>query len=139
MRKYREEGKRIYYLDESYVNAGHTVRKNWFDTKIITARQSWLQRKSTGNPRTIGRGRRIIIAAVMNEDGIVPGTELIWESGLKDPLLDYHREMNHQVFETWLEDTVLPKLEPNSVLVIGKSNISVVNANIRLATQISLE
>ncbi len=120
MRKYRAEGRKIYYLDESYINAGHTVRKNWFDTKLISARQSWLQRKSNGNPRTIGKGKRVIIAAVMNEAGIVPGTELLWQSGLRDPLLDYHKEMNHQVFEMYLEKTVLPRLETGSVLVIGK-------------------
>ncbi len=79
--------------------------------------------KTCGITKTIGRGRRVIIAAAMSETGIVPGSEILWESGHKDPLLDYHKEMNATIFEEWLAKKVLPALEPNSVLVLGKLKI----------------
>ncbi len=121
MRNYRRENRTIYYLDESFVNCGLTITKGWMDCKVRSAKHAFLTGRTRGPPRTTGRGRRIIIAGVMSSNGFVPDTTLIWESGHKDPLLDYHGEMNHHVFEEWLEKTVLPKLEPNSVLVIGES------------------
>ncbi len=120
MRSHRKEGRKIYYLDESFVNCGLTAKRGWFDTKIKTAKQAFFEGKSLGHPRTTGKGRRLIIAGVMSEDGFVPDTTLLWESGHKDPLLDYHGEMNHLVFEEWLQKEVLPRLEQNSVLVIGE-------------------
>ncbi len=121
IRQLREEGRKVFYLDESFVNAGICPSRLLTDCKIRSARQAFLEGKVCSQPKTVGKGRRLIIAAVMSVDGLVEGTELIWESGLKDPLLDYHREMNSSVFETWLKDTVLPKLPDGSVLVMGKN------------------
>jgi len=38
IKKYREEGKMIYYLDETWCNAGHTTKKAWTPQYIKSAR-----------------------------------------------------------------------------------------------------
>lgn len=34
LRQYRAEGRKFYYLDETWVNAGHTTPKIWHDTTV---------------------------------------------------------------------------------------------------------
>nr|CAI5838365.1 unnamed protein product [Callosobruchus analis] len=46
--KYRNEGREMYYLDETWINAGHTKSKVWIDTPTASSRQAFLHRLSTG-------------------------------------------------------------------------------------------
>ncbi|XP_031341631.1 uncharacterized protein LOC116181943 isoform X1 [Photinus pyralis] len=56
IRKYREEGRKLYFLDETWVNAGHTVSKVWKDTTILTPRQAFINGLSTGLKDASGKG-----------------------------------------------------------------------------------
>ncbi|KAL4721072.1 hypothetical protein ACJJTC_018574 [Scirpophaga incertulas] len=44
IKQYREENRRIFYMDETWVNAGHTVNKTWVDTQIKSKQASIFRR-----------------------------------------------------------------------------------------------
>lgn len=43
IRKFRLEGRKIYYLDETWVNAGHTKSKVWKDKSVTSASDAFLK------------------------------------------------------------------------------------------------
>ncbi|CAH1970186.1 unnamed protein product [Acanthoscelides obtectus] len=48
MIEYRRQSRKIYYLDETWVNAGHTVKKTWIDKNVVSNRQASIEGLSTG-------------------------------------------------------------------------------------------
>nr|CAH7764962.1 unnamed protein product [Callosobruchus chinensis] len=48
IRQFRDQGRKVYYLDETWVNAGHTQGKVWMDRSIKSSRQAFLGGLSTG-------------------------------------------------------------------------------------------
>ncbi|CAI6377542.1 unnamed protein product [Macrosiphum euphorbiae] len=115
IRKYREEGRHIYFLDETWVNAGDCTSKTWVDTTVRSHRDAFL--KGAVNPS--GKGKRLIVLHIGSEDGFVPGGLLCFES--KKNTSDYHDEMNGDTFREWMEGT-LPRLKPNFVIVIDNAS-----------------
>ncbi|KAL4091318.1 hypothetical protein QTP88_026021 [Uroleucon formosanum] len=49
IKKYREKGRYIYFLDETWVNAGDCTSKTWVDGTIISNRDAFLKGLSTGD------------------------------------------------------------------------------------------
>lgn len=80
IRKYRDEGRKIYYTDETWVNAGHVKSKIWHDTTIKTARQATIEGLSTGVKDPTGKGKRLIIVHIGSDTGFVNGGLLNFES-----------------------------------------------------------
>ncbi|CAH2001242.1 unnamed protein product [Acanthoscelides obtectus] len=112
--KYRNQNRKIYYLDETWVNAGHTTSKVWVDDSVTSSRRAFLDGLSTGlkNPAVLrfpGKGKRLIICHIGSEDGFV-----VDETG------DYHEEMNGESFEQWFSK-ILPNLEENAVIVLDNA------------------
>ena len=72
---------KILYLDETWVNSGHTVNKEWTD--------------SDGTCRSLpkGKGSRLIVVDAGTEEGFVEGATLIFSSNKTD---DYHEEMDSE-------------------------------------------
>lgn len=101
IRKYREEGRHIYYLDETLVNAGDCTSKTWVHKTI----------------KSPGKGKRLIVLHIGSEDGFVPGGLLCFES---KKTTDYHEEMNGDVFNNWVAN-VLPLLKDNCVIVMDNA------------------
>lgn len=118
IRKFRSEGRPIYYLDETWLNEGHTKGKIWVDTEIIDKRQAFVQGLSTGLKNPTGKGRRLIILHIGSEDGFVNNCLLVFE-GKKSS--DYHEEMNANIFEKWFSD-MLHKLPDNAVIVMDNAS-----------------
>lgn len=118
IRRYRRENKTIYYLDETYVNAGHTVGRAWQDTTIKSGRQAAIEGLSTGVSQPRGKGGRLIVAHIGSNEGFVDESALIFHA--KKGTGDYHQEMDGPKFEGWFE-SVLPKLTPNSVIVLDNA------------------
>ncbi|CAL2033891.1 unnamed protein product [Caenorhabditis brenneri] len=58
------------------------------------------------------RGRRGIVVAVLTVDGVLKGSEQVWVSSgkLEDQAEDYHREMNHVLYEKYMKEKVIPAL-----------------------------
>lgn len=48
IKSFREQNRKIYYLDETWVNAGHTTSNVWVDETITTSRKAFLEGLSTG-------------------------------------------------------------------------------------------
>jgi hypothetical protein len=73
IKKFRSEMKKIYYLDETWINEGYTVGKMWQDKNITSSRQAFLEGWSTGIKPPSGKGKRLIITHIGSVDGFVEG------------------------------------------------------------------
>lgn len=117
-KKLRQENKKIYYLDETWVNAGHVVSKVWTDTTVTTARDAFIKGLSTGLKAPSGKGKRLIVLHIGSDDGFVEDGLLVFESKKTG---DYHEEMNSQVFEEWFQK-ILPHLEDDCIIVLDNAS-----------------
>lgn len=118
IREYRRGGKKIYYLDETWLNQGHTVSKVWQDLTVTNARQAFIEGLSTGLKPPSGKGCRLIITHIGSDTGFVEGGLSVFQSRKTG---DYHEDMNAGVFEKWFE-SILPRLEPGSVIVLDNAS-----------------
>lgn len=116
---YRKQNRKIYYLDETWLNEGHTSSYVWVDEDIKSSRDAFLKGLSTGlkNP---SKGKRLIITHIGSEDGFVDGGEWIFEAKKQDKDGDYHGEMDAHNFEKWYEQ-ILNKIPPGSVVVMDNA------------------
>ncbi len=88
------------------------------DTSIKSSWQAFQKGLTRGNPRPSGKGRRLIVCHIGSENGFLDDAGMLWVSGTKNPVTDYHSDMDSRTFELWLEQIVIPKLPPNSVIGI---------------------
>jgi hypothetical protein len=126
IRKYREEGRTIYYLDETWVNAGDCTSKTWVDNTIQSPRDAFLQGLTTGSQNSSGKGKRLIVLHIGSKDRFVPDGILCFES---KKTTDYHEEMNGETFYDWMSN-ILPRLKENSVIVMDNAPYYSVNSNL---------
>ena len=65
----------IVYTDETWLNSGHRVKKEWIDLKALeNPRRSIHDYGTVGCTKDpVGRGKRLIIVDCITEDGPVPG------------------------------------------------------------------
>lgn len=118
IRRYREEGRRIYYTDETWVNAAHTTSKCWIDESIESSKDAFLRGLTTGLKNPTGKGGRLIVLHIGSELGFVDGGALIFEANRTS---DYHDEMTGTVFNEWFR-SILPELDANSVVVLDNAS-----------------
>ncbi|KAE9543722.1 hypothetical protein AGLY_002118 [Aphis glycines] len=64
IRRYRNEGLTIYFLDETWVNAGETCNKVWMDKTIKSHTDAFLKGLSTGPKNPTGKGKRLIVVHI---------------------------------------------------------------------------
>lgn len=108
--KFREQGRKIYYLDET-----------WYDTHDM-AKKGWSDDTSKCAINTIpSRGKRIVVLHCGSEDGWVDGALLLSSKNLKDCNVDYHDNMTSDMFEEWFRE-LIPKLHRNSVIVLDNAS-----------------
>ena len=100
IKQHRKEGKIIIYLDETWVNAGHTAPFTWLPQLKLVGIEG--DREIIKNLPKIppGKGKRLIVLHAGSEDGFVKGMDLVFE-GKKSG--DYHQEMNSKVFLEWFQ------------------------------------
>lgn len=110
IRQFRSENRNIVYLDETWYDTHDVITRGWVDDS-----------KKCRLDTPVARGKRIIILAAGNERGFIPGTFVLSTKNIRDSSADYHDDMNHQVFEDWLKNYLLPQLEPNSVIVMDNA------------------
>ncbi|XP_072400186.1 uncharacterized protein [Diabrotica undecimpunctata] len=118
IKRYRSEGRPIYYLDETWVNEGHTKDKVWVDCAIKNPRQAFVKGLSTGLRNPSGKGKRLIVLHVGSELGFVNEGVLLFEGRKTE---DYHEEMNASVFENWF-NSILQKLPKNAIIVMDNAS-----------------
>ncbi|KAJ8983151.1 hypothetical protein NQ317_016250 [Molorchus minor] len=115
--EFRNSNTKIYYLDETWVNEGHTVTKVWQDCNIQTRRQAFLEGFSPGLKAPSGRGRRLIITHIGSDSGFLEYGLNVFESRKTG---DYHEDMNSAVFETWFS-SVLSSIEHGVIVVMDNA------------------
>lgn len=118
IKKFRAQGRPIYYLDETWVNAGETHSKTWVDSSVNSRRDAFMRGLTTGQKEPSGKGKRLIILHIGSSDGFVPGGLLCFES--KTNSSDYHDEMNGSTFFEWFVK-ILPLLKDNAVIVMDNA------------------
>ncbi|XP_072403017.1 uncharacterized protein [Diabrotica undecimpunctata] len=69
IREVRSAHKKNYYLDETWVNTGHTVSKIWQDTTITSYRQAFVDGLSRGLRGPTGKGQRLTVAHIGSDSG----------------------------------------------------------------------
>lgn len=116
--QFRKEGRKIYYLDETWVNEGHVKSKVWVDNTVKSKKDAFLRGLSTGLKNPKGKGRRLIIAHIGSENGFVKNGNLIFQSKSNG---DYHDEMNGEVFNHYFK-SILPLLEDRCVIVLDNAS-----------------
>lgn len=110
IREVRAKNHPIYYLDETWYDTHDTAKKGWSDSSNCCI---------VNLPPT--RGKRIIILHAGSEDGFVPDALLLSAKNVKSSCLDYHEDMSGELFEKWFRETLIPKLKPNSVIVMDNA------------------
>jgi transposase len=80
VRSLRCQGRSIYYLDETWLNEGHTGNNVWVDGSVISSKQAFLSGLTTGSKAPSGKGRRLIITHIGSQRGFVDGCLWLIES-----------------------------------------------------------
>lgn len=114
VRKYRAEGRSIYYLDEAYVNVQNDNATETVKTDEKTSRKQGALKGLTTNLT----GKRLIVLHVGSVKGFLPGALLCFES--KTNSLDYLDEISGDDFRKWFK-SIIPNLDPNSVIVLDNA------------------
>ncbi|XP_074652754.1 uncharacterized protein LOC141907083 [Tubulanus polymorphus] len=118
--QFRKDGRIIFFLDETWVTAGHTTLSAWADTTITDHRQAFLSGLSCVLKEKICGTGRFIFLHIGNETGFIDGAQLVYRT--EGALADYHGEMDGVKFEKWFEEILVPKLPPNSVIVMDNAS-----------------
>lgn len=90
----------------------------WIDESVVSSREAFLQGLSTGLKNPSGKGKRLIITHIGNENGFLDDSLLVFEASKSEG--DYHGEMNAEVYEQWFEN-VCKKLPKDSVVVLDNA------------------
>lgn len=61
IQKYLEEGRHLYTLNETWVNAGECISKTWIDATIKSSYDEFLQGPTTGSINPTGKSKRLIV------------------------------------------------------------------------------
>jgi len=111
IQKFREDSRHIYYLDETWYDTHDTAKKGWSDES------SRCQLKDAAP----NRGSRMIISHCGSKDGWVKDGLKLCGKKIEDCNVDYHKNMQSNIFEKWFEEDILPNLKPNSVIVMDNA------------------
>lgn len=115
MRKFRNDGRSIVYVDETYIHGTHCVSSCWQSDKEL------------GVTEPIGKGQRLIIVHAGGEEGFVRNALLIFRS--KQKTGDYHNDMNFDNFSKWVQQKLLPNLCEKCVIVLDNASYHNVQKN----------
>ena len=118
IKQHRREGKHIVYLDETWVNAGHTSPYAWLpQLKLVGIKgDSDIVKHLPKIPP--GKGKRLIVLHAGSEEGFIRDMDLVFE-GKKGG--DYHQEMNSTVFLEWFERLCTSLPEPSCIVLDNAS------------------
>ena len=119
IKRFRGENKAIIYTDESWVNVGLTVTKEWKDTTVKSARQAAIEGVSSGLKPPKARGPRFALVHAGNEHGFIPNAELTFLC--RKNTADAHEEMTGAIYEKWFAEQLLPNTPEGAVIVLDNA------------------
>lgn len=111
IKKYRDEGYHIVYLDETWYDSHEVSKMMWEDGN-----------KECHLSAPPSKGKRIVIVHAGCKDGFIPNCLLLCGKKLKECHADYHSDMNGEVFEDWFEKSLLQNLPKDKKCVIVMDN-----------------
>jgi len=76
IRKYRKEGRCMYYLDETWLNARDCTDKMWVDKSVLSKHDAFNKGLTTGAKNPTGKAKRLIILHIGSEKGFLEGIML---------------------------------------------------------------
>lgn len=113
LRKYQENLKlqfprNVVFLDETWIFSKGTKMLSWQDGSS----------KSVRKPLGFD-GKRFVVLHAGNKEGFVTNGSLIFAS--KSMTMDYHGEMNSEMFLKWCKEKLIPNLEEPSVIIMDNA------------------
>lgn len=119
IKRYREEGRQIYYLDETWINSDDV--RDWMDKTVVSSNESaFLRGLTTESVNPNKKGERLIAALhIGSAAGFVSGGLLYFET--KKYIGDHHNEMDGDTFLKWFKN-ILPLLDDNAVIVMDNAS-----------------
>jgi len=100
-----DEQYRLVYLDESFLHHHYSSQFSWFSEGDFMERSS-------------GKGRRWCFIHAIMEEGLLEDTLWIFEA--KKSKGDYHQQFDHQVFQKWFQEQLLPHLPKRCLIVLDR-------------------
>ncbi len=100
-----DEQYHLVYLDESFLHHHYGAQFSWFSDGDFVERSA-------------GKGRRWCFIHALMEEGLLEGTLLIFEA--KKSKGDYHQQFDHQVFQKWFQEQLLPNLPKRCSIVMDR-------------------
>ncbi|KAM7284254.1 hypothetical protein ISCGN_001351 [Ixodes scapularis] len=119
-KQYRHDNRPIYYLDETWINAGYTRSKVRKDQSVTSSSDAQKKGLTTGLKNNCGKRERFIIVHVGSKEGFVEGVADVFRA--KKVGGDYFQEMDGQCFEEQLTKKLLPNLKPRTVIVMDNAS-----------------
>ncbi|XP_064083514.1 uncharacterized protein LOC135199419 [Macrobrachium nipponense] len=110
LKRHREDGREIVYVDETWFTNRMSHNREWVDTAQPAT--------SATHSRQVppGEGERFVVVAAGTANGFIEGPFLCYPA--KSTSGDYHGEMTGELFIPWLTTQLLPLLPEPSVLVL---------------------
>jgi hypothetical protein len=104
---FEKEAREIFYLDEIWVDSSLMLKKCW-------------QGYEVNGVMTTSTSHRLMVVHNGSSNGFLEGTGLVFKE--RSASGNYHGQMNADNFEKWLNEIIIPKLLPASVLVMDNAH-----------------
>ncbi|TKR62675.1 hypothetical protein L596_026599 [Steinernema carpocapsae] len=102
IKRLRDDGWTLFFTDETWCFKGMSHRRDWVTS--MTPEQKKTAGLCSGPNAPPTHGPRLIVLHTVGSNGFLPGALRVFHGNTQHP--DYHREMNADVFEQYVEDLI---------------------------------